>query len=249
MARITACAPIVAAVGEPDHAGPSRVTSRPTTSRAVISSAPNFGGLPAGPVGELGAGDAVGEAEVVLDPRALPGLAAGGVPLDEHGAQALRRAVDRRAQPGRAAADDDEVVEVARRRGGQPDRARRVSASVGSTQRLAVGGDHHRDVVGVAPGGRQQPLALGLVDGVPAVGHRVAGQEVADLRSDARRPAVPDEPDLVDGALADRAPGLEQRVEHRVELLLRRVPRLEQVVVDVDDVDRVGSRRRCRRRR
>jgi uncharacterized membrane protein YiaA len=40
-------------------------------------------------------------------------------------------------------------------------------------------------------------------------------------------------------AVAGRLPGLEQRVEHRVELLLRRVPRLEQVVVEVDDVDRL----------
>ena len=56
--------------------------------------------LPARPVGELGAGHAVGEPEVVLDPRALARLAAGGLPLDEHGAQPLRRAVHRRAEPG-----------------------------------------------------------------------------------------------------------------------------------------------------
>ncbi len=36
-----------------------------------------------------------------------------------------------------------------------------------------------------------------------------------------------------------RQPRLQQVVDHRVELLLRRVPRLEQVVVQVDDVDRV----------
>src|SRR5690606_5008903 len=33
-----------------------------------------------------------------------------------------------------------------------------------------------------------------------------------------------------------------QRVDHRVQLLLRRVPRLEEVVVDVDDVDRLDRR-------
>ena len=81
-----------------------------------------LGGLPAGPVGELGAGHAVREAEVVLDPRALPGLPAGGLPLDQHGAQPLRRPVHRAAQPGRAAADHDQVVEVGGRVGGQPDR-------------------------------------------------------------------------------------------------------------------------------
>ena len=39
--------------------------------------------------------------------------------------------------------------------------------------------------------------------------------------------------------VALRAPRLEEAVDHRVELLLRRIPRLEQVVVQVDDVDRV----------
>jgi hypothetical protein len=34
-------------------------------------------------------------------------------------------------------------------------------------------------------------------------------------------------------------PGLQQVVQDRVELLLRWVPRLEEVVVEVDDVDRV----------
>ncbi len=35
------------------------------------------------------------------------------------------------------------------------------------------------------------------------------------------------------------APGVEQGVHDRVELLLRRIPRLEQVVVQIDDVDGV----------
>ena len=62
--------------------------------------------------GEVGARQAVREAEVVLDPRALPGLAARRGALDEHGPQPLRGAVDRGGEPGRAAADDHEVVEV-----------------------------------------------------------------------------------------------------------------------------------------
>src|SRR6266568_3563095 len=77
-------------------------------------------GLPARPLGELRPGHAVGEAEVVLDPGALPGLAADRLALDQHRVQALGRAVDGRAQPGRSAADDDQVVEVAYRRRGQP---------------------------------------------------------------------------------------------------------------------------------
>ena len=130
------CASIAAAVGEPHRAG-----------RAVDLQADHVAGgehlgaeldrLPAGPVGELRAGDPVREAEVVLDPGALPGLAAGGGALDQHGAQALGRPVHRGAEPGRAAADDDEVVEVLGRRGGQPDLGGQLG--VGRLdQRLAV---------------------------------------------------------------------------------------------------------------
>ena len=61
---------------------------------------------------EVGAREPVGEAEVVLDPRALAGLAARRLALDEHRAQPLRRAVHGGGEAGRAAADDHEVVEV-----------------------------------------------------------------------------------------------------------------------------------------
>ena len=77
--------------------------------------------LPPRPVRELPAGQAVREAQVVLDPGGLARLAAGRVLLDEHGAQPLGRAVDRRAEPGRAAAHHHEVVELAFRYGRQAD--------------------------------------------------------------------------------------------------------------------------------
>ena len=196
-----------------------------------------LGGLAPGPVGELRPGHPVGEAQVVLDPRALAGLPAGGGPLDQHRAQALGRAVQRGAQAGRAAADHDQVVEVLGRRGGQAD----VPGQFGVgrlDQRLAVRGDHHRQPVQVGPGRREQPLALRLVGGVPAVRHLVAGQELADRRRP-RGPPVPHHPGLRHRPVIGLQPGLQQRVDHRVQLLLRRVPRLEQVVVEVDDVDRV----------
>ena len=41
------------------------------------------------------------------------------------------------------------------------------------------------------------------------------------------------------GLRSSRRQAPQQVVDDRVELLLRRVPRLEQVVVEVDDVDRV----------
>jgi hypothetical protein len=50
---------------------------------------------------------------------------------------------------------------------------------------------------------------------------------------------VTDHPGLVAGRLRGRPPQVEHRVDHRIQLLLRRVPRLQQVVVEVDDVDRL----------
>ena len=236
MARMTACASM---------ASPSAKRTAPR--RAVdlepdhVARGEHLGAelhrLPPGPLGELRAGHAVGEAEVVLDPRALPGLPAGGGPLDQHGPQPLGRAVHRRAEPGRAAADDHQVVEVLGRRGGQPDAAGQLGVGR-RDQRLAVRGDHHRQVQAVGAGGGEQPLAFRLVGGVPAVRHLVAGQELAHLGR-AGRPAVPDHLGLRHRPVVLRPPGLEQGVDHRVELLLRRVPRLEQVVVEVDDVDRL----------
>src|SRR4051794_297630 len=65
------------------------------------------GGARAG--GELGAAGAGGEAEVVLDRARGARLAAERGALDDQGVEALGRTVDRGAEPGRAAADDDEV--------------------------------------------------------------------------------------------------------------------------------------------
>jgi len=198
-----------------------------------------LGRLPAGPVGELGPGHPVREAQVVLDPGALARLASGRGALDEHGAQPLGRPVHRRAQAGRAAANDDQVVEVLGRRGGQSYPAGQLG--VGRLhQRLAVRSDHDWQPPPVGAGRGQQPLAFWLVRGVPAVGHLVAGQELADLGRP-RRPPVTDDLRLGHRPVIRRQPRLQQPVDHRVELLFRRVPRLEQVVVQVDDVDRVDG--------
>ena len=54
--------------------------------------------------------DADGKAEVVLDPRARARLSTRGVPLQHQHVEALRGGVDRRGQPGRPGADDDQVA-------------------------------------------------------------------------------------------------------------------------------------------
>ena len=77
-------------------------------------------------VREVGAGEALREAEVVLDRRALTGLTAGRLALDDDGAQALGGGVDRGGQPGRAGADDAQVVERLLGPGAQAERAGEV---------------------------------------------------------------------------------------------------------------------------
>ena len=139
-----------------------------------------LGGLATGPLGELGARDAVGKAEVVLDARALPGLPACRRSLDEHGLQPLGRAVHRGAETSGTAADDDQVVEVLRGGGDETDPVGELGVG-GVDQRLTGLGDHHRAPLGVGVGRREQAHALGLVGLEPLVGTLVAGEEFADL--------------------------------------------------------------------
>ena len=54
------------------------------------------------PLGQLVAGHPIGEAEVVVDPRALTRLSASCRPLDDDGLETLRRCVDCGAKAGRA---------------------------------------------------------------------------------------------------------------------------------------------------
>ena len=112
-------------------------------------------------------------------------------------------------------------------------------------ERLAIGGDQHRKLTAVRARRREQPLAFFGVRGEPAVGHLVAGQEVAQVGR-GRGPAVPDQLGFLDRLAVLALPGLEQLVDDRVELLLGRVPGLEQVVVEVNDVDGVDRRARVR---
>ncbi len=69
-------------------------------------------GLDKGAVGELGSADTLREAEVVLNPRARPSLAAYRLALDDKGRQTLGGGVDSGGETGWAGADDNYVVEL-----------------------------------------------------------------------------------------------------------------------------------------
>jgi hypothetical protein len=66
--------------------------------------------LPPGAPGQLGAADAVDEAEEVLDHRRVTGLTTGHVGLSDGGPEAVRGAVHGGREAGRARADDEQVV-------------------------------------------------------------------------------------------------------------------------------------------
>src|ERR1700724_2277199 len=69
-------------------------------------------GLDNGPIGELTARDAGGEAEVILDARRRAGLTAGGDCVDHHGGEPFRCAVDRGCKTRGPRPDDDEVPDT-----------------------------------------------------------------------------------------------------------------------------------------
>ena len=64
-----------------------------------------------GPAGERHAGDAGGEAEIILDARRRAGLSAKGAGIEHDHRQTLRPGVDRRREPGGPRADDRHVID------------------------------------------------------------------------------------------------------------------------------------------
>ena len=197
------------------------------------------GRLRDGPVGEVGAGHALGEAEVVLDGRALPGLPARRVALDDDGAQPLGRRVHGGGQPGRAAADDAQVVQRLLRPGAQAERVGELDASSGA-QRVALGQEHERQVVRRRPRrARAAARPPRRAPGRPAVRDVVAGQEHLDVVA-AVGPQVADHPhDRRSSGWSPARPRAGRRRPGRAAL--GRLPRLEQVVVEADVVDRADG--------
>ena len=169
----------LAAVGQTDDPGrPADLEARHLRSEQHLR--PETAGLGGRPPGQVATGDACRETEVVLDPGALAGLAPDRLLLDDHGAQALRGAVDGRPEPGRPAPDDDEVVEGERRRRRKSESAGELRCG-GRLQGVTGVGDHQREVLPVTAVGIQQSGGLGVtLELEPLEGHLVAGQEVFD---------------------------------------------------------------------
>ena len=208
MARMTACASM-----EPPSANRTVRCGSVDFQRGGRAGGDQFGaellGLPARALGQLATRHPVRKAQVVLDPRALARLTAGRGAFDEHRAQTLGGAVDGGGQARGAAADDDQVVELLGRLGGQAQRVGQLGVG-GIDEGFATFGDDDRQPQAVLAGGLQEPLAGGLVGHEPGVVEPVAGQEVADLPGPGR-PAVPDHLGVRDRVFGCRSPRVQQR--------------------------------------
>jgi hypothetical protein len=184
-----------------------------------------------------GAGQPLGETEVVLDRRALAGLTAGCLPLDDDSAEPLGGGVNRRGQPGRAAADNADVVQRLLGLGADAHGVGEVQRG-GRPQVRAVRNEHQGQVVHGRAGQLDQAARLGVpVDLEPRVRDVVAVQERLDLVA-ADRPAVADDAQAAGAVRVGVPPVREQPVDGREQSLPRRIPGLEQVVVKPDVVDR-----------
>ena len=164
---------------------PSRRTSCFSGSMRVISrvtriSAPSLRACCSARLDELFAGDAGGEAEVVLDARGGAGLAARRLALDDDGPQALRGPVDGGRQAGRAGADDDGVVLGGGGLGAQPQKLR-DAAQLGLDHRLAAVEADDGAVAVLRQRAAPQLGRIRRVGGDPPIRDLVALEEVAEL--------------------------------------------------------------------
>ena len=219
------------------RAGPRGLEAHRVGHREHLGAEPaRLGGRAAG---QVGARQPRGEAEVVLDPRALPGLAARRLALDQHRLQPLRRAVHRRRQPGRARRRRSPGRRTAAPPASAARAARRSRAGRRRVSTLAVGEHTHRQRRAAAARRRPEQRAAPRVRSTSSQRYGTWLRARKSLSSwSSARPAVADHPHRPRPAAGAGLPVAEQVVEHRVEPLLRRVPRLEQVVVEPDLVDR-----------
>jgi hypothetical protein len=101
--------------------------------------------------------------------------------------------------------------------------------------------DHHRQVAAVLAELTQQLPSGPRIVRIELVGHGYAGQHVAQLMR-ARLPLPADDPDRGERRLPRFAPGGQEVAERRVQPPLGRLPRCEQVIVDLSERHRPHRR-------
>ena len=159
-----------------------------------------------------------------------------------HRAQPLGRAVDRGGEAGGAAADDHEVVVL----GGRLRRRRRAARRARARSGARAPCRPRAARPAAARRRRRRPCSSSRASPSRSTSSQRAGTRLRARKSrrscESRREAVADH---AHAAGLERRAGLPRRqqvLDDRVELLLGRVPRLEQVVVELDLVDRLDRR-------
>ena len=194
---------------------------------------PELPRLLVGAEGELVARDAGGKAEVVVDHGALPRLAAQGLTLEHHRAEALRRAVHRGRQSGRPGADDQQIALVGGRPAPHPERLRDVTVGRVDEDAAAEDDGHGQPGRIVQAGVPQYLPALVRVGLVEPVGDAVPPEQVAELVR-ARRPALADDAHGLVHRPLQAGPLVEKARHVAVEpLVRRRVPGLGDEELDL----------------
>ena len=183
-------------------------------------------GLHDGALRQLAAGDAGGEAEVVLDAHAAAGLAPGRRALQHHRAQPFGGAVDRRGQPRRPGPDDDQVVHRLLQRPAEAECFRQLAVRGIAQEQLVAPGDHGRVGLG-QPELLEQLVHLRVgLQVQPGERHAVLGQEIADPEGVLRVARA-------DHAQAGEVPRLAQELPAGDEGLQDDVAQLRVVVQDL----------------
>ena len=166
--------------------------------------------------GQLAAGQAGGEAEIVLDAHAAARLASRRGLLQHHGPQPFGRPVDRGRQTRRAGAHHDQVVHRLLQRLADADRVGQLPVRRVAQHQPVSAGDHRRVRLGHAEL-LEQPVHLRVGLHVhPGEQHAVLGQEVADPKG-VRGVARADHPQAGEvGRLAQELPPGDERLKNDV---------------------------------
>lgn len=101
----------------------------------------------------------------------------------------------------------------------------------------AIGKQHHRQSPQAAgERGHQLPCRRILIDVNPLIGHTIARQELLH-RVTLRRPPCTGDPDPVVGEAYACRPLGQQVVEDGIQVLIGRIPGLQQVMIEPDFID------------
>ncbi len=210
-------------------------------TRCVRNSAPNRVACKKSALPELLSAESSRETQVVLDARARSSLSARRLGLDHQGPQTLGCAIHSSRQPRRSRPDHHHVIKLLLRLRPQS-HLRGQLGRRGLHQRRPIPKQHHWQL-GIVDTlllqqcrGLRRPLRI-----QPLVRYAVARQEIPH-RMVGRRPPHPDHPHSLERRLIPLFPSLHQVVEHRVKLLLRRIPWLIEVIVNLGRVDRADRR-------